>query len=105
VKVCPFFVAHAQPPELIQPSERPFHHPAPSAQSAPVFSVALCKKRHDASVTQASPNCFGIIPAITHNTIRTVTRMSALSLQKRNGIHQGERLRRVVTISPSELNR
>jgi hypothetical protein len=52
VSVCPLFVAHPQSPELIQPSEGPFDHPAPSPQSAAVFGVALRKKRDDASVTQ-----------------------------------------------------
>jgi hypothetical protein len=70
-----------------------------------VLGVTLCKKGNNASVPQASPNRFGIIPAITHYTIRTVTRSPALSLQKRNGIHQGERLRRVVAVGPSQLNR
>jgi len=41
VKVRPFFVAHAQPPELIEPRQRPLHHPAPSPQSATMFCVAL----------------------------------------------------------------
>jgi hypothetical protein len=105
VNVSPLFVTHSQSAKLVQPSERPLHHPSPPAQSAAVFGIALCKKRNNASVPQTSPNRIGIIPAVTHNTLRTVTRMSALSLQKRNGVHQGERLRRVVTISPSELNR
>ena len=43
VNVSPLFVAHAQPPELIQPSKGPFDHPPPSAQSAAMFGVALRK--------------------------------------------------------------
>jgi len=64
VNVRPFFVAHAQSPELIQPGERPLHDPAPSAQSAAVFGVALCKKGDDASVTQTLPDCLGVITAV-----------------------------------------
>jgi hypothetical protein len=45
------------------------------------------KKRDDASSTQASPNSLGIIPAVTHYTIRTVTWASALSLQNRYGVN------------------
>jgi hypothetical protein len=41
VNVRPFFVAHAQSPELIQPSEGPLDYPAPSPQSAAIFGVAL----------------------------------------------------------------
>jgi hypothetical protein len=56
VKVRPFFVAQAQSPELIQPSERPLDDPAPSAQSAAMFGVALRKKRDNASLTQTLPD-------------------------------------------------
>ena len=52
MNVRPPFVTHPQSPELVQPSEGPFDHPAPSPQSAAVFGVALRKKRDDASVTQ-----------------------------------------------------
>jgi hypothetical protein len=54
-------IANAQPPELIQPSERPFHHPSPSTESTAVFCVALRKKRDDASLTKTLPDRFGII--------------------------------------------
>jgi hypothetical protein len=56
VNVSPLFAAHAQPPELIQPSKGPFDHPAPSAQSAAMFRVALRQKRDDSSVTQTLIN-------------------------------------------------
>ena len=54
--VSSLFVAHAQSPELIQPSEGTFDHPPPSPQSAAMLGVALRKKRDDASVTQTFPN-------------------------------------------------
>jgi hypothetical protein len=92
VKVRPSFVTHAQAPKLIQPSERPLHHPAPSAQSAPVFSVALCKKRDDASFTQALPDCLRVITAFAAHAIRTMARSSALTLQARDCINQREGL-------------
>ena len=41
VNVRPPFVANAQPPELIQPSEGPFYYPSASAQSAAMFGIAL----------------------------------------------------------------
>jgi len=56
MNVSPLFVANAQPPELIQPSEGPFDHPAPSPKPAAMLGVALCKKRDDASVTQPLPD-------------------------------------------------
>ena len=47
MKVRPFFIAHAQSPELIEPRERPLNNPAPS-QSTTMFCVALRKKSDDA---------------------------------------------------------
>ena len=64
MNVSPLFVAHPQPPELIQPGEGPFDYPSPSPQSAAMFGVAFRQKRHDASVTQALPDCFGVITTV-----------------------------------------
>jgi hypothetical protein len=56
VNVRPLFVSKPQLPELIQPSESPFDHPAPAPQPAAMLGVAFPKKREDASVTQALPD-------------------------------------------------
>jgi hypothetical protein len=64
VNVRPFFVAHAQSPELILPGERPLHDPAPSAQPATVFCVALRKKRDDASFPQTLTDCLSVITTV-----------------------------------------
>jgi hypothetical protein len=82
------FVAHAQSPELIQPSEGSFYHPAPSAQSATMFCIALRQKRDDASVAQTLPDRFGIVTAVTEHAVRMPARASALSLQNRDRISQ-----------------
>jgi len=87
VKVCPFFVAHAQSPKLIQPSERPLDDPAPLPQSATMFGVALRKKRDDASVTQTLPDRFGIITTVAKHAVGTMAGSSALTLQKRDSIN------------------
>jgi hypothetical protein len=82
VKVGPFFVAHAQAAKLIQPCEHPLPDPAPSAQSAAVFRVALRKKRDNASVTQTLSDRFSIVTTVTQHAARTMARASALSLQE-----------------------
>jgi hypothetical protein len=56
VNVRPLLVANTQPPELIQPSEGPLHDPAPSAQSAAMFGVALGEPRYNAAGTQTLPD-------------------------------------------------
>ena len=104
MNVRPLFVANAQSSELIQPSERPLHDPAPSAQATAMFGVSFRKRRDDASVTQTLPDRFGIITTVAQHAVRTMARTPALTLHGRNGINQRERLLRVVAVGPSELD-
>jgi hypothetical protein len=90
--VCPLFIANTQATKLIQPGEGSFHYPAPSAQSAAMFSVAPREPRHDVAGTQTLPDCLRVITTVTQHAIRTVARMSALSLQGWDGINQCEGL-------------
>jgi hypothetical protein len=64
VNVCPLFVAHAQSPELIQPSEGPLDYPSPSPQPAAMFGVALREPRHNPAGTQTLPDCLSVITAV-----------------------------------------
>jgi hypothetical protein len=105
VNVHPLLVAHAQSPELVQPSEGPFDHPAPSPQSAAMFGIALRKKRDDVSVTQTLPDRLRVITTVAQYAIRTMPWASPLSLQSWDGINQWEGLSRVIAIGPRELNR
>ena len=59
-----FFVADTQATKLIQPGEAPFNDPAPSAQSAVMFGVALSEPRHDVARTQTSPDCLCVITTV-----------------------------------------
>ena len=44
MNVRPLLGANKQPPELIQPSERPFHHSSPSTESTAVFGVGSIRR-------------------------------------------------------------
>jgi hypothetical protein len=57
-------VADAQSTELVEPRKGSFHYPAPSAQSASMFGVALREPRHDAAGTQTSPDCLRVITTV-----------------------------------------
>jgi hypothetical protein len=92
VNVRSLFVANPQSPELVQPSEGPFDHPAPSSQSAAMLGVALRKKRDDASVTQTLPDCISVITTVAQLAVRTMARSSSLSLQSWDGVNQCEGL-------------
>ena len=60
----PAFRSARAAPELIQPSKGPFDHPAPQAQSAAMFGVALRQKRDDSSVTQTLPDRLRVITMV-----------------------------------------
>ena len=98
------FVANAQSPELVQPSEGPFDHPSPSSQSAAMFGVALREPRHNAAGTQTLPDCLRVITAVAQYAVRTMPWASQLSLQAWDGVNQCEGLLRVVTIGSGQLD-
>ena len=97
-------VADPQSAKLVQPGKGPFHDPSPSAQSAAVFSVAHREQRQNASVTQALPDRFRVIPAVAEHIIRSMAWAPPDALQRRNGINEHQRLLRVVTVGSSDLN-
>jgi hypothetical protein len=59
-----FLISDTQSTELIEPSERPFHHPAPSTELASVLSVALGDPRHNAAGTKTLADRIGVIAPI-----------------------------------------
>jgi hypothetical protein len=104
VHVWPFLIAYAETAKLIQPCEGTFHDPAPSPEPAAMFSVALRKKREDASVTQTLPDGLRVITTVAQYAIRTMARSSSLSLQGWDSVNQCKGLLRVVTIGSGQLN-
>ncbi len=59
-----FFITDAQSPKLIEPGKAPLNDPAPSAQSAAMFCVALGEPGHDVPGTQTLPDCLGVITTV-----------------------------------------
>ena len=78
--VGPLFVANTQPPELVQPGERPLHYPAPSAQTTTMFGVAHREQRHDVAGTQTLTDCLRVITSVAQYAVRTMARSPSLSL-------------------------
>jgi hypothetical protein len=100
MNVGPLLIANTQAAKLVQPSERAFHHPSPSSKPAAMFGVPSSKEGDDISSTQASPDGFGSISAISCYAVRPMPRTAALALQFRNCVNQRERLLRIVAIGP-----
>ncbi len=75
-----FLVANAQAAELVEPSERALHRPAPSSQSVAVLSVSLHEPRHDTAGSQTLPDSLRVITTVAQQAIRTMARVPSLSL-------------------------
>ena len=104
MNIRPPFVANAQPPELIQPSEGPFHDPSPSAQPTAMFGVALRKKRDDAPLTQTLADWLSVITTIAQYAVRMMPWASPFSLQAWNGVKKCEGLLRIIAIGSGQFN-
>ena len=102
--VSPLFVANAQAPELIQPSEGPLDYPSRLPQPTAMLGVALGEPRHNVPSTQTLPDRISVITTVAQYGVRTMPWASALSLQPWDGVNQRKGLLRVVTIGPNELN-
>jgi hypothetical protein len=75
-----FLVANTQAAKLIKPSEGPFHHPSPSAQSTAMVGVALGEPRNDVATTQTLPDCLCVMATVAYHAIRAMARSSSFSL-------------------------
>jgi len=62
--VGPLFIANTQATKLIEPSERPFYHPAPLPQSAPMFRVAPSDHGQNMAGKQTLADCLGVIATV-----------------------------------------
>jgi hypothetical protein len=59
-----FLITDAQSPKLIEPSECPLYDPAPSAQSASMFGVALGEPGHNAAGAETTTDRLGVITTV-----------------------------------------
>jgi len=103
VDIGSLLVADSQSAKLVEPGKATLDYPPPSAQPAAMLGVTHREQRHDAALTQTLPDCLRIITAVAQDAIRTVTWTPARSLQRYYGIDERERLLRVVTVGPGEL--
>jgi hypothetical protein len=102
--VCATFVADSQTAELMQPTDRSFHHPAADPQAASMFRVSLGDDRLDASLGQLIPVRFGIVRSVGEHFLGTIHRAAHLPGDGRNGVHQWDQLRDIVAVGPREVN-
>ena len=96
--VDPAFVADAQPPELVKPTDRPFDDPTDLAQSAAVFAAAFGDHRLGADLTQRGAVRFTIVRAVGVQRIEAVARRARLAADRGHGVDQVQQLGHVVAV-------
>lgn len=99
------FIANSQSAKLMQPGQRSLNYPAINTQSAAIFSSAFCQHRFNTQYTEQTAMLLRIISSITKDAVRTMSRMAGLACYRRDGFHQGYKLRNIVAVCRSELYR
>ena len=92
------FPADAQPAEVVQPGERPLHHPAHAAESGAVLGTAPRDHWFDASATQLATVLVVVIAAIGDHLVGALARPAGFARDRTDPIDEREQLRHVVAI-------
>ncbi len=92
-------VANSQPSELVQPCQGSLHHPPMDAEATPVLGEALGQDRLDPQRPQRPPVRFRVIGSVSLNLVWSPAWTSSLTPNGRNGLHQGQQLGHIMTIS------
>jgi hypothetical protein len=104
MNVCAAFVANPQAPELVQPTDRPFHDPPEDAQATAVLGVPLGEAGLDPSLIQLLPVRIRVVRPIAEDFYGTFHRVTDLSGDGRDGIDQRDQLGHVVAVAPRKPN-
>lgn len=73
------FITHAQPPEMVQPGDGAFDHPAGLAQIAAALGSASGNLMQDAALLQPQAVSTAVVGAISLNTLGVFQRPSAFA--------------------------
>ena len=92
-------IADAQPAELMQPSQGSLNYPTVDSQAAAVLSEAPSQDRLDPQPAQCLSVGFRVICSVSLNPFRSPARAAPPAPNRWNGLHQGQQLGHVMTIS------
>lgn len=95
---CASFVTYAEAAELVKPREGPFDDPADSAETATMIGVAFAEHTLDAHGLEGLAMGLGIVPAVAHNEIGALSRVSRLAAHGGHRFEQRQQLRDVVGV-------
>jgi hypothetical protein len=88
VDIGPPFKPHPQAFELVEPRKSPLHHPPELSQSASVFGITLGQPGSNPPFHQSRTNPSGVVGPIPQDFLRPFPRMSRLSPDLGNQVHQ-----------------
>jgi hypothetical protein len=94
------FLADAEPAEVVQPGERPLHHPAHTAESGAVLGAAPRDPWLHASAPQLPTVLVVVIAAIGDHPVGALARPAAFACDGADPVDQGEQLRDVIATPP-----
>ena len=104
VNVGAAFVADAQAPELMQPTQRAFHDPACFSQAAAMRSAAAGQLVGDSSVLQPTMMRGTAVGAIALQDLGPLARATDLAPHRGNGADQGLELAAVMHVGCRQLD-
>ena len=102
MNVCPPLIANAHPSELVQPGQGLLNHPPINSQPAPMLSEAFGKDGPNPKQVQRLPMWLRVISTVSLNSIRLVVRPASLATNRKNGLHQGQQLGHIMTVSSGQ---
>ncbi len=92
-------IADAQPAELMHPSQGSLNHPTIDSEAAAVLGEALGQDRLDPQRAQCLSVRLRVISSVSLNLVRSPARPPSPAPNWWNGLHQGQQLGHVMTIS------
>ena len=104
VNVGAAFVPNPQAAELVQPTDRPLHHPAEDAQAAAVLAVAMGDAGFNTALGQLLPVRLGVVGPVREDFLGTLHGASDLAGDGRDRVHQRDQLRHIVAVTPRDPN-
>ena len=100
--VRPALIADAQPTELVQPGQRPLHHPPMDPQSTAVGGRTLRQDWLNSQGAQLSTMGFRAIRSVSLNLVWFTAGSAPLACHRRDSCYQGQQLGHVMVVSPSQ---
>src|SRR4051794_7861187 len=86
--VVPPLVSDPEATVLMQPAQRPLHHPAEDTQAAAVLRPPLGQHRFDPELAKPLPVRLGIVTPVALHPIGTTAGTARLALHRRDRVEQ-----------------